>query len=395
MKKISFNKLERNQDELGNFTYSFRTIKDHNEGLTELLDSFVEKGYKFEQVHNSSIDTNTSIVVSINVIDMEDVNLCKEINKILNIDCKNIFIELSCYDHQEIDIRFYNFCRENTNKELWFIDKNMLKVADDCLFFEHHCWHTNMYMPKYKDSFIQLNTWSEKFQKPHKGLFLAGHIRFHKIELLNYLYENNLLDENFIWSSTDETFQSGMFREFIPERDDAEYRTFKILERIPNMQDFNLFDEWKYHNYPAHINYMNYFNTYFEIIPETHFYDRTNVSGGTRNTRKNWISISEKTCKALRMNIPFVMLSKSNTVKLLTERFGFDVSLDFWNHSYDEIEDDKLRMESIKLKLKSILEISKEELHDFYYKYFYNKNNNHIFIENFYNKPLETIFNKF
>jgi hypothetical protein len=50
MKKISFNKLERNQDELGNFTYSFRTIKDHNEGLTELLDSFVEKGYKFEQV---------------------------------------------------------------------------------------------------------------------------------------------------------------------------------------------------------------------------------------------------------------------------------------------------------------------------------------------------------
>lgn len=65
-----------------------------------------------------------------------------------------------------------------------------------------------MYISKYKDSFIQLNTWSEKFQKPHKGLFLAGHIRFHKIELLNYLYENNLLDENFIWSSTDETFQS-------------------------------------------------------------------------------------------------------------------------------------------------------------------------------------------
>ncbi len=394
MKKISFNKLERNQDELGNFTYSFRTIKDHNEGLTELLDSFVEKGYKFEQVHNSIIDTNTSIVVSINVIDMQDINLCKEINKILNIDCKNIFIELSCNDHQEIDIRFYDFCRQNCNKELWFIDKNMLQVADDCLFFEHHCWHTNMYMPKYKDSFIQLNSWCEKFQKPHKGLFLAGHIRFHKIELLNYLYENNLLDENFIWSSTDETFQSDMFREFIPERDEAEYRTFKVLERIPNMQDFNLFDEWKYHNYPAHINYMNYFNTYFEIIPETHFYDRFECSG-TKNTRKDWISISEKTCKALRMNIPFIMLSKSKTVKLLTERFGFDVSLDFWNHSYDEIEDDKLRMESIKLKLKSILEISKEELHDFYYKYFYNKNNNHIFIENFYNKPLETIFNKF
>lgn len=87
-----------------------------------------------------------------------------------------------------------------------------------------------------------------------------------------------------------------MFREFIPERDEAEYRTFKVLERIPNMQDFNLFDEWKYHNYPAHINYMNYFNTYFEIIPETHFYDRYKCNG-TKNTRKDWISISEKPVK--------------------------------------------------------------------------------------------------
>ena len=357
MKKLSFNKLERKNSLMGGFEYSFRSIKPHTEGLTELANSFVEKGYQFEVVDNKNLDNETSLIVSISVIDMDDVELLEKIKEILKLDCKNIFVELSCYDHQEIDIRLYDFCRENCNKELWFIDKNMLKVADDCLFFEHHCWHTNMYMPKYNDSFVQLNKWLEKFQKPHKGLFLAGHIRFHKIELLNYLYENNLLDENFIWSSVDETFQSNNFREFIPERDEQTYRSFKILERLPNMQDFDLFDEWKYHNYPAHINYMNYFNTYFEIVPETHFYDRTNLRGGTRNTRKDWVSISEKTCKALRMNIPFIMLSKANTVKLLTERFGFDVSLDFWNHNYDLIENDTERMNAIQLKLKSILTI--------------------------------------
>lgn len=333
MKKLSFNKLERKQGLFGGFEYTIRSVHPHKEGLTELSNSFVENNFNFEMVNIENVDSNTSLIVSISVIDMDDSDMLVILRKLLKTDCKNIFIELSCYDHQEIDIKFYDFCRENTNKELWFIDKNMLKVADDCLFFEHHCWHTNMYMPKYNDSFKQLNSWLEKFQKPHKGLFLAGHIRFHKVELLNYLYENNLLDENFIWSSTDETFQSHNFREFIPERDEDAYRRFKILERLPNMQDFDLFDEWKYHNYPAHINYMNYFNTYFEIVPETHFYDRSDiVRGGTKRTRKDWVSISEKTCKALRMNIPFVMLSKANTVKLLVDRFGFDVSLDFWNH---------------------------------------------------------------
>lgn len=395
MKKLSFNKLERKNNSTGGFDYIIRSVKPHTEGLTELSNSFIENGFQFDNIDISNLDSQTSLIVSISVIDMDDSTLLQYVRDILNKECKNIFIELSCYDHQEIDIRFYDYCRKNCNKELWFIDKNMLKVADDCLFFEHHCWHTNMYMPKYKESFNQLNDWLEKFQKPHKGLFLAGHIRFHKIELLNYLYENNLLDENFIWSSVDETFQSDNFREFIPQRDDTTYRSFKILERLPNMQDFDLFDEWKYHNYPAHINYMNYFNSYFEVVPETHFYDRTNLPGGTKNTRKDWISISEKTCKALRMNIPFVMLSKANTVKLLTDRFGFDVSLDFWNHDYDLIENDIDRMSAIKSILKSILEMPKNELHDFYYKYFNDKKNYDIFIENFYYKPLNEIWNKF
>ena len=126
MKKISFNKLERNQDELGNFTYSFRTIKDHNEGLTELLDSFVEKGYKFEQVHNSSIDTNTSIVVSINVIDMEDVNLCKEIKNI----CQSNKIH---YEHIIIDNCSTDGTIEKIRK-LTNVDKNIKAIINQTNF---------------------------------------------------------------------------------------------------------------------------------------------------------------------------------------------------------------------------------------------------------------------
>jgi hypothetical protein len=252
-----------------------------------------------------------------------------------------------------------------------------------------------MYIPKFIKQYNELNDWCGKFVKPFKGLFLAGHIRFHKVELLNYLYVNGLLEDNFIWSCTDETFQPELYREFIPQPNETEFRNFKILERIPNSKDFDLFDKWKYHNYPAHVNFMNYFNTYFEIVPETHFYHRDNIKP-TMDTRIDWNNVSEKSCKAIRMGTPFIMLSKPNTVKHLVDRFEFDLDIDGWKHSeYDEIEDDRLRMATIKAKVKDILSMNTADLHDLYYQYFSSKNNNTIFIENFYKKPLQIIYNKF
>ncbi len=96
------------------------------------------------------------------------------------------------------------------------------------------------------------------------------------------------------------------------------------------------------------------------------------------------------------MGTPFIMLSKPNTVKHLVNRFEFDFDVDGWKHSdYDEIEDDRLRMATIKAKVKDILSMSTADLHDLYYQYFSSKNNNTIFIENFYKKPLQIIYNKF
>lgn len=113
------------------------------------------------------------------------------------------------------------------------------------------------------------------------------------------------------------------------------------------------------------------------------------------DTRIDWNNVSEKSCKAIRMGTPFIMLSKPNTVKLLTDRFGFDVSIDGWNHDYDTIEDDRLRMATIKARVKDVLSMSTADLHDLYYQYFSTKNNNTIFIENFYKQPLQIIYNKF
>lgn len=393
MKKVSFNKFLRKSNTSGGFEFYIENSKNYS-GITELMDSLYENGYKYENVNYESIDSETTYILSISVIDMDCLEFLNAIKKELTKKCKKIVIELSCYDNQEIPVEFYEFCRKESQCEMFFIDKNLIKISDDILFFDQHCWHTNMYIPNYKNEFDKLNKWSEKFKKQKKGLFLAGHIRFHKIELLNFLYENNLLDENFIWSSTDENFQPELFNEFIPEKNVETYRNFKILNRIPHYQDFNLYDKWKYHNYPAHVNFMNYFNTYFEIVPETQFYDRSIVTNGTRKTRKDWINVSEKTCKALRVDVPFIMLSKANTITLLKDRFGFDIELGFWDFNYDKIEDDNERMNEIKQRLIKILSLSDSELHEFYYEYINKKQNNDIFIQNFYKENLLKIWNK-
>lgn len=392
MKRLSYNKFLRKQNDVGEFEYFVEHTKNYS-GLTELLDSFLENGFKYENLPISELDNNTSLILSVSVIDMDSENYLDNLKTYLKLNCKNTFIELSCHDHQEVDNSFYEFCRSESKNQLYFIDKNMLHISDDILFFEHHCWHTSMYIPKYKNEFDKLNKWSQKFKKQKKGLFLAGHIRFHKLELLNFLYEQGVLDKDFIWSSTDATFQPDLFQEFIPDRDLETYNNFKILERIPHFQDFDLYDHWKYHNYPAHVNFMNYFNTYFEVVPETQFYDRINLSG-TKSTRQDWVSISEKTCKAIRVDIPFVMVSKANTTKLLIDRFGFDFELGFWNFDYDKIENNNDRMQLIKDRLTKILSLTDNELHDFYYEYINVKKNNDIFIQNFYIEPLFKIWNK-
>lgn len=228
MKKVCFVKLLRKDNKiLGGFEWYYQNVKPFDD-LSELLTSFSEKNFEIDYINFENVDSHTSIVLSIGTIDMNDVVFLDRLKKVFNMDCKNVFIELSCYDHQEIHTNIYEFCRAECKRELYFIDKNMKEISDDILFFEHHAYHTSMYIPKFINQFNDLNSWSHKFQKISKGLFLSGHIRLHKVELLNYLYVNGWLDKNFIWSSTDESFQPELYREFIPMQNETEFRNFKV-----------------------------------------------------------------------------------------------------------------------------------------------------------------------
>ena len=60
-------------------------------GQFEYYSKFVvENNYKFDFVNFSDVDNETSLIVSISVIDMDDLDLLNEIKKILLINCISI-----------------------------------------------------------------------------------------------------------------------------------------------------------------------------------------------------------------------------------------------------------------------------------------------------------------
>ena len=356
---------------------------------SELLTSFYQENYPIELVEYADADIHTSIIVSFSTnIFYENPAALVVLKNVFDTNCKNIFVDLSSYDNQEISTDVYDFCRKECNRELYFLDKNLISVSNDIIYYEQHMWHAihNLISNDVLNSFNTINKWEKRHIRPFKGLFLSGHIRFHKIQLLNYFYEKNLLENNFIWSSTDENWEPDCFDIFVPKDKQDEYRKFKILERVPHWPDFDSNELLKTKNYSPNVNISHYLNTYFEIILETQFYHKD-------GNRKDWNNISEKTFKAIRMGNPFIMVSKPNTLKLLKDKFGFDFEMNDWLHEYDTIEDDVIRMNSISKRIETLL--SGNSLHDLYYKYIETKNNNTIFIENFYKQTLKTIYNKF
>lgn len=91
-----------------------------------------------------------------------------------------------------------------------------------------------------------------------------------------------------------------------------------------------------------------YENSYFSVIPETLFYDTFNSALPAIGHVDAVIGamITEKTYKAITMKHPFILLTRPHTLKVLKER-GYKTFSPFIDESYDEILDDKLRLNAV------------------------------------------------
>jgi hypothetical protein len=105
-----------------------------------------------------------------------------------------------------------------------------------------------------------------------------------------------------------------------------------------------------------------YTTSYFNILTETSYNYENSIIG-------NNIFPTEKTYRTIFGMQPFIVVTNPGFLKFL-KSMGFKTFPEFFDESYDEIENPWERMNAIVKEIKKICSLSLEELHDRYYNIF-------------------------
>ena len=393
MKKCCFVKFLRKHAPLG---FEYEVVKDiqPNDDHSELVSSLTIYN-KIDLIKFDDIDSNTNLIITIDVVDVTGLFLSKLKFFIDTLNCKSIFFDFSTYDEQEIDDNSIAQIESLTNKQCYVISKNLIQNKDNHLYFEvlfYHHIREGTEIPRNILAYKRIKESQTIFWPKYKAFYYPGHTRFHKVKFLEFLYQNNFLDE-IIWSSTGPDFDKPVFRDFVPEEFETEFNSFEVLKLLPKRIDFNLFSKDVYNSRGGQINLVTYLDTSFEIVAETRFHETTGRAG-SKKTVKTWNNISEKTIKPTMLSHPFILIAKQNTIKLLEDR-GLKYRYDFWNYDYDSIEDAEDRLRQIENFTKKVMNMTAPELKEFNKDYGqFSKTNYDIMLNDVYIKSINDIWNK-
>lgn len=181
--------------------------------------------------------------------------------------------------------------------------------------------------------------------------------RLHRPKLILNLMQHNLFNKGLV-----SLFKSHAFDNFCEEPENIEYK-LQIQEKYPFIIDYEDADAVAgMHNYFTKTDMWN--RAYFSIVNET------GVSKGS-------IFITEKTIRPMIYFHPFIVYGNPNTLKEL-RNMGFETFPEFFDESYDTIEDENERLSAIIANVERVCFLSLEELHALYHsvhhKLVHNKN---------------------
>jgi len=393
MKKCCFIKVIRKYDS-NKFYYELIKNEEAYNSFSELYNC-LKKYSKVEIVSFEDCNYDTPLFISFDVVDTTQLFNEYLYTLLKQIKFKKVFFDFSTYDNQEISEEAFDKFQSLTDKECFFISKNLITNRDNHLYFEvlfYHHIEENKEIPKNLFAYKRIKESQKFFWPKYKSFYFPGHIRFHKVKFLEFLYQNKLLDE-IIWSCTGIDFDKPIFRDFVSEEQNSEFFSFEVLKFLPKRLDFNLFDKSTYNSRGGQINLVTYLDTTFEIVPETRFYN-TNGNQGSKKTFKSWNNISEKTIKPTMLSHPFILLAKPNTISLL-ESWGLNYRFDFWNFEYDSILDHNDRMSAIENFTKKVMSMSIIELKEFNNDYNnFTKKNYDVMLNDMYIKSVKLISDK-
>ncbi len=102
-----------------------------------------------------------------------------------------------------------------------------------------------------------------------------------------------------------------------------------------------------------------YSDSYFSIVTETMFYD--SQTQDAYPIPGNSIFFTEKTYKPIALMHPFILVARSGSLKILKQK-GYKTFHPFIDESYDEIQDDALRLDAVVNEIKRLCLMNSEEL---------------------------------
>lgn len=165
--------------------------------------------------------------------------------------------------------------------------------------------------------------------------FLCGEPRDHRIEAMNYIYENNLIDScEWTWINDFKEELYPWFHDKVPKSAEGhktvmERRTFQD----PGKEFFDIYDR-----------------TYFDLVPETfYFHDQFHCA-----QLAHWepVFFSEKIFRSIYNKRPFLLIGNKNSLKEL-RKMGFKTFPHIFDERYDSLDDDK-RMNHVLEQLKGL-----------------------------------------
>lgn len=323
----------------------------------------------------------------------------------------NILIDFISSDYP-IAIDNYNDLIDTFNK------KNIRVISPNLLLFgkKNHYF----YDPKIRQQdfvleraqfFDECCLQLSKFLRPFKYLYLTSHPRFERIQILDFLFNNNLEKEGQIGfpsieKITEEEFDlclghhSNEDKEYVKSIKDKNYNLPLIADFYRN-GEYSLNKKhklWTSHGWVesnlenGDFNFNLYSNSYLEIFSETYFYGFGSVDNFLKNTKNQYIQVSEKTIKPIINLLPFYCLTEAGYYRKLKE-MGLTFDSEIYKYlDFDELNTGKSKVEKFNSSIYNILSHSKNEIHEMYYNSYEELVSNKYIFKNTLSKELNRCF---
>ena len=269
--------------------------------------------------------------------------------KFSGIDKNSIYIAVNAFNSKEL------YEKEVNEEDRKF---NVLNVGF-CLEHSSHYYQSsinlNHDLTMTNDKFIE----TKNVIRKNYFLMKINGPKLQRLKILIKMIDNDLTNLG-DWSFSGERgISSSMdFKQAIKDEE------IKDIIKIENVLDNGPYKLESERNIPGGVsydwfyskNYLPNMNSYFEICFESIFYEDRGV-----------LTLTEKVFKPIVNFQPFLLIAPKGTLNLL-KNLGFKTFEPFIDESYDNEENNNKRLLMIYDEIKKLCTLTKEEIHDWYWK---------------------------